>query len=113
MSASLPEMLLSTAAELALLVRNASEAAKEGVPALKLKRRWVLHGWHGKGRGSSYLQWLSITPPRKLQKASKDLKRARVAAVQRFFKAFVSKLKTCIQGGDQLSFYKHLKGMEM
>ena len=47
-----------------------------------------------------------------MKAATKQLKCAR-ADVQRFFGEYVSQLEGRIREGDQIGFYKHLKGMDM
>ena len=43
---------------------------------------------------------------------TKQLKRARVEVVRRFFEEYASQLEGRIREGDQFRFYKHLKGMD-
>ena len=50
---------------------------------------------------------------RALKAATKQLKRTRAEAVQRFFKDYVSQFEGRIREGDQFGFYKHLKGMDV
>ena len=49
---------------------------------------------------------------RALKATTKQLKRTRAEAVQRFFEDYVSQLEGRIREGDQFGFYKHLKGMD-
>ena len=50
---------------------------------------------------------------RSLKATTKQLKRTRAEAVQRFFEDYVSQLEGRIRHGDQFGFYKHLKGMDV
>ena len=50
---------------------------------------------------------------RALKATTKQLKRTRAEAVQRFFEDYVSQLEGRIREGDQFDFYKHLKGMDV
>ena len=50
---------------------------------------------------------------RALDATTKQLKRTRAEAVQRFFEDYVSQLEGRIREGDQFGFYKHLKGMDV
>ena len=50
---------------------------------------------------------------RVLKATTKQLKRTRAEAVQRFFEDYVSQLEGRIREGDQFGFYKHLKGMHV
>ena len=50
---------------------------------------------------------------RSLKAATKQLKRTRAEAVQRFFEDYVSQLEGRIREGGQFGFYKHLKGMDV
>ena len=46
-----------------------------------------------------------------MKATSKQLKRTRTEAVPRFFEDYVSQLEGHIREGDQVGFYKHLKGI--
>ena len=48
-----------------------------------------------------------------MKATTKQLKRTRAEAVQRFFEDYVSQLEGRIREGDQFGFYKHLKGMDV
>ena len=50
---------------------------------------------------------------RAFKATTKQLKRTRAEAVQRVFEDCVSQLEGRIREGDQLCFYKHLKGMDV
>ena len=47
---------------------------------------------------------------RALKAISRQLKRTRTEAVQRFFEDYVRQLEGPIREGDRFGFYKHLKG---
>ena len=48
-----------------------------------------------------------------LKATTKQLKRTRAQAVERFFEDYVSQLEGRIREGAQFGFYKHLKGMDV
>ena len=50
---------------------------------------------------------------RVLKATTKQLKRTRAEAVQRFFKYYVSQLDGHSREGNQFGFYKHLKGVDV
>ena len=50
---------------------------------------------------------------RALKATTKQLKRTRAEAIQRFFEDYVSQLEGRIREGDQFGFYKHLEGMDV
>ena len=50
---------------------------------------------------------------RALKATTKQLKRTRAGAVQRFFEDYGSQLEGRIRADDQFGFYKHLKGMDV
>ena len=50
---------------------------------------------------------------RALKATTKQLKRTRAEAVQRFFEDYVSQLEGRIGEGVQFGFYKHFKGMDV
>ena len=50
---------------------------------------------------------------RALKATTKQLKRTRAEAVQRFLEDYVSQLEGRMREGDQFGFYKHLKGMDV
>ena len=50
---------------------------------------------------------------RALKATTKQLKRTRAEAVQRFFEDYVSQLEGRIREGDQFGLYKHLQGMDV
>lgn len=77
------------------------------LPGLQL----VVRSWRGKGQGLSYPQSTDDSSKKAVNKARKELKRAKARVVQRFFEAYVSKPKKRIQEGGQLGFGKHLKGV--
>ena len=50
---------------------------------------------------------------RALKASSKQLKRTRMEAAERFFEDYVSQIEGCNREGDQFGFYKHQKGMDV
>ena len=50
---------------------------------------------------------------RALKTTTRQLKRTRAEAAQRFFEYYVSQVGGRIREGDQFGFYKHLKGMDV
>ena len=48
-----------------------------------------------------------------MKATTKQLKRTRAEAVQRFFDDYVSQLEERIREGDQFGFYNHLNGMDV
>ena len=71
-------------------------------------------GYVGKTRGNGFV----LLPNdrglwRALKATSKQLKRTRAKAVERFFEDYVSQLKGHIREDDRFGFYKLLKGMDV
>ena len=113
MASLLTETLLSNAAGIAPSIRRkqvprgwcATEATKA-----ELNARW-------QDREDATKRVRSAPDDRGLRQVlkatTKQLKRTREEAVRRFFIDYVSQLKRRIREGDQSSFYKHLKGMDV
>ena len=110
---TLSEALLSTAARLAPPVGRKQGprgwCAPEEVKA-ELHARWL-------EREDARTRLRANPSDRNLRKAlktaTKQLKRARVESVRKFFEEYVRKLEGRIREGDQFGFYKHLKGMDV
>ena len=114
MTSALTETLLSNAADIAPPIRRKQVprgwCATEETKA-DLNARW-------QGREDANKKRVRSAPNdrglrRALKATTKQLKRTRAEAVQRFFNDYVRQLEGRIREGDRFGFYKHLKGMDV
>ena len=105
------------------LLSNATDTAPP------IRRRQALWGWCAtqEKRAELNARWQNRKDARKrvcsaqndrgirqaLKATTKQLKRTRAEAVQRFFENYVSQLEGSFRESDQFVFYKHLKGMDV
>ena len=94
-----------------------------------IRRKQVPRGWCGteETKAERNARWQDREDARKrvrsapndgglrraLKATTKQLKRTRAEAVQRFFEDYVRQLEGCIREGDQFGFYKHVNGMDV
>ena len=113
MTSLLTETLLSNAADIAPPIRR--KQVPRGWCATKETKAELNARWQDREDARKRVR--SAPNDRGLRRAlkatTKQLKRKRAEAVQRFFEDYVSQLKERMRVGDQLGFYKHLKGMDV
>ena len=113
MASLLTEMLLSNAADRAPPIRR--KQVSRGWCATEATKAELHARWQDREDASKRVR--SAPNDRGLRQAltatTKQLNRTQAEAVQRFFEDYVSQLEGRIREGDQLGFYKHLKGMDV
>ena len=111
MTSLLTEALLSNAADIAPPIRR--KQIRRGWCATEETKAELNARWQDREDARKWVQPNNRGLRRALKAFTKQLKRTRAEAVQRFFEDYVSQLIRRIREGDQFGFYRHLKGMDV